>query len=419
MTGEDASDVGDRVEEFVEKWTDDPERLIGPITSIGLNVAGILGALVLILITAYYMAIRPEPLVDGLVSLFPPPRREHVRHVLDRVRRSWIGWMEGVLVDMLATFVLTFIGLSLIGLDFAIFFAVLSALLVVVPYFGSIAGAIPPVLFALTDSPGKALVTLGIYVLVQQIESNVTIPIVMSQRTRMHPAMIAIGVVVVGQLFGFVGLFVAVPILSLIVIADRGVLGQGDRGDRPRAPAQLRSSCPAQDSLTIAMTIPIRTKITIRIWTTSQKRGSSTAAPLLDDRLTQRDGDRVHARVRLQLEDRALGVRLDRLGREPDAPRHLLGVQPLGQQLEDLALALGERGVGADLRHQQRRRERRIHERLARDHGADRPQQVLRRRALHDVPARARGDRIGQQSLVPVGGEHDGLHVGVGLGYAA
>jgi hypothetical protein len=47
----------------------------------------------------------------------------------------------------------------------------------------------------------------------------VTIPIVMSQRTRMHPAMIAIGVVVVGQLFGFVGLFVAVPILSLIVIA--------------------------------------------------------------------------------------------------------------------------------------------------------------------------------------------------------
>jgi predicted PurR-regulated permease PerM len=219
VTGEDASDVGDRVQEFVEKWTDDPEKLIGPITSIGLNVAGILGALVLILITAYYMAIRPEPLVDGLVNLFPPPRREHVRHVLDRVRRSWIGWMEGVLVDMLATFVLTFIGLSLIGLDFAIFFAVLSAFLVVVPYFGAIAGAIPPVLFALTDSPGKALLTLGAYVLVQQIESNVTIPIVMSQRTRMHPAMIAIGVVVVGQLFGFVGLFVAVPILSLIVIA--------------------------------------------------------------------------------------------------------------------------------------------------------------------------------------------------------
>jgi predicted PurR-regulated permease PerM len=218
ITGEDASDVGDRVEEFVNDWTDDPQKLIGPITSIGLNIAGILGALVLILITAYYMAIRPEPLVNGMVSLFPPARREHARHVLNRIRRSWIGWMEGVIVDMLATFVLTYVGLTIIGLDFAIFFAVLSALLVVVPYFGAIAGAVPPVLFALTDSPGKALLTLAVYVLVQQIESNVTIPIVMSQRTRMHPAMIAIGVVVVGQLFGFVGLFVAVPILSLIVI---------------------------------------------------------------------------------------------------------------------------------------------------------------------------------------------------------
>jgi predicted PurR-regulated permease PerM len=217
-TGEDPGQVGDRVQEFAEKWTDDPQKLIGPITSIGLNIAGVLAALVLILITAYYMAIRPEPLVDGLVSLFPPPRREHARFVLERIRRSWIGWMEGVAVDMLATFVLLWIGLTIIGLDYAVFFAVLSALLVVVPYFGSIAGAVPPVLFALTDSPGKAVLALVVYLAVQQFESNITIPLVMSQRVKMHPAMVAIGVVVVGQLFGFVGLFVAVPILSLIVI---------------------------------------------------------------------------------------------------------------------------------------------------------------------------------------------------------
>ena len=181
-------------------------------------MAGILGALLLILITAYYMAVRPAPLLNGLVSVVPPARREHARHVMRRLREAWIGWMEGVGVDMLVTGLLLYIGLSLVGLDFAVFFAVLSALLVVVPYFGAIVGAIPPVLFALTDSPGKALVVLAVYVLVQQIESNVTIPLVMSQTVRLHPAVIAIGVVVVGQLFGFVGLFVAVPILSLIVI---------------------------------------------------------------------------------------------------------------------------------------------------------------------------------------------------------
>jgi predicted PurR-regulated permease PerM len=219
VTGQSAGEVGDDVQQFVERYTDDPDRLIGPLTSIGLNVAGILGALVLILITSYYIAIRPDPLVNGLLRLAPPPRREHLRHVLGRVRQSWIGWMEGVVIDMLVTGVMLYVALTVVGLDFAIFFAVLSALLVVVPYFGAIAGAIPPTLFALTDSPGKALLVLGAYVLVQQLESNVTIPVIMAQRVKLHPAVIAIGVVVVGQLFGFVGLFVAVPILSLIMIA--------------------------------------------------------------------------------------------------------------------------------------------------------------------------------------------------------
>ena len=77
--------------------------------------------------------------------------------------------------------------------------------------------------------------------LIQQIESNLTIPLVMANRVKLHPALVAIGVVVIGQLFGFVGLFVAVPILSLIVIlvdeawvkpqeAERGVGGSTGSG---------------------------------------------------------------------------------------------------------------------------------------------------------------------------------------------
>jgi predicted PurR-regulated permease PerM len=217
-TGAEPREVADRVQEFVQKYTDDPERLIGPITSIGLSLAGILGALLLMLVTAYYMALRPEPLIDGLIRLVPPDARSQAREVLDRLRTSWIGWMQGVGVDMLVSGVLLFIGLTIIGLDFAIFFAVLTALLSVVPYFGAFASGIPPVLFALTESPGTALLVLALYLVIQQISGNVTIPLVMARTVKLHPAVIAFGVVVVGQLFGFVGLIVAVPILSLIVV---------------------------------------------------------------------------------------------------------------------------------------------------------------------------------------------------------
>jgi predicted PurR-regulated permease PerM len=164
------------------------------------------------------MAVRPDPLLEGLERLVPPAGRPTARRIMSRLRNAWIGWMQGVAVDMVVSGVLLYIGLSIIGLEFAIFFAVLTALLSVVPYFGAIASGIPPVLFALTDSPGKAALVLAVYVLVQQFEGNVTIPLVMSRTVRLHPAVIAFGVVVVGQLFGFVGLIVAVPILSLIVV---------------------------------------------------------------------------------------------------------------------------------------------------------------------------------------------------------
>jgi predicted PurR-regulated permease PerM len=217
-TGAQQSKAGTDVQTYLQGYVDKPGKLIGPLTSLGLGVAGALGSLLVILITSYYVALNPQPLVEGGLRLFPPARREWARRVAERLRESYIGWLRGVVVDMAVTFVLLLVGLSLIGLKFALVWAALSALLVVIPYFGSIAGAIPPVLFGLADSPTKGILALVVYVLVQQLESNVIIPLVMSRAVKLHPAVIAVGVVIVGKLFGFAGLFVAVPILTTFTI---------------------------------------------------------------------------------------------------------------------------------------------------------------------------------------------------------
>jgi predicted PurR-regulated permease PerM len=248
VTGEEPEQVGDDVQSFLEGYTDDPDRFLGPLTSIGINVLAALGAILFIVITAMYIAIRPQPLVDGILSLVPPARREHAREIMRRLRTSWIGWMQGVVADMFISGTLLFVGLTIVDLDFAIFFAVLTALLVVIPYFGAIVGAFPPVLLALTDSPGKALLVLGIYVAVQQVEGNVLIPLIMSNRVKLHPALIAIGVLVVGQLFGFVGLFVAVPIIAMVVILaeELWVKPTEERhGVRPASPLEPVSAADA------------------------------------------------------------------------------------------------------------------------------------------------------------------------------
>lgn len=218
ITGAEPEEVGDQVEEYVLDLGDRPERLIDPLADIGLGIAGVLAAAVFGLIIAYYIAVRPEPLVRGALALVAPPRREWARGVGDRIREAWIGWMKGVAFDMVINGLMIYLGLMLVGLDFALVFGVLAGLLTVVPYFGPIAASIPPILFALTDSVEMAILVAVVYLVVQQIEGNLTIPLVMSQTVQLHPALIAIGVLVVGQLFGIIGLFVAVPILSLIVI---------------------------------------------------------------------------------------------------------------------------------------------------------------------------------------------------------
>jgi predicted PurR-regulated permease PerM len=236
ITGESKSEIGHRVQKFARKYTDNPEKLIGPLTSIGFGVAGVLAAFVLLLIIAYYMAANPKPLIGGMLRLFPPDRRDHASHVMGRLRDAWIGWMQGVIVDMVVTGILLYLGLSLIGLDYAIVFAVISALLVLIPYYGAFLGGIPPVLFGFADSPGKGLLALVVYVGVQQVESNFTIPLVMAKTVNMHPAVIAIGVLVVGRLFGFAGLFVAVPVLSFITITiEEFWIKPMEEADRARA----------------------------------------------------------------------------------------------------------------------------------------------------------------------------------------
>jgi predicted PurR-regulated permease PerM len=211
-------EVGHKVQHFVNGYVNNPERLAGPAAQIGLNIVEVIFFLVVIVLTAFYIAVNPRPLVDGILSLIPPDRREHGRAVMERLRTAWIGWMQGLLVNMLVNGVLLYIGLRIIGLDYALVFAVLTGLFTVIPYFGAIAAGIPPVLFALSNSLEQALLVLGIYILTHEIEGNVSVPLVMANRVRLHPAMVAIGVVIVGALFGFIGLFVAVPILALVTI---------------------------------------------------------------------------------------------------------------------------------------------------------------------------------------------------------
>ncbi len=218
LTGTSANHVGQQIQHFVDGYTQHPQKLLGPLESIGAGVAAAIGALIVVLLTALYTAIRPEPLIGGVLRIVTPTRRALALHILGRLRTAYMAWLRGLVVGMLVLGTLTYLGLMLAGVGFAAFFATFTAVAMIIPYFGALASSIPPIIYALTISPGKALIVAGIYVVAHQVEGNVIQPLVVARTVELHPAAVAVGVVAVDRLFGFVGLIVAVPILVTVKI---------------------------------------------------------------------------------------------------------------------------------------------------------------------------------------------------------
>jgi predicted PurR-regulated permease PerM len=218
FAGGSAHRISAQLGRFAQSYSDHPLRLVGPLEQIGLTAVGMLLSLVLIVVAAFLIAVNPAVLVNGFLRLLPEARRGQALDVLGRVRTAWLGWMIAIGIDMVVLGGLLFVGMELIGLNFAIGFAVFSALMTVIPNYGSVISAIPPILAGLAQSPTTAVLVLVVYLIVNQIEGNLILPLIMARTVDMHPALVTMGLLVMGSLFGLIGVLIAIPLLSLAII---------------------------------------------------------------------------------------------------------------------------------------------------------------------------------------------------------
>lgn len=209
--GEVASlNLTDAIEEVIQR--------AGELYNLTTRGAGLLLQAVGAVVMALYMVSNPRPLVNGVLALFPPRRRGRVEEILTLIKERVSGWIIGQLAAMVLIFALTWVGLAALGVEYAFTFAVLTGVLEIVPFFGPILAAVPPTLAAFADSPTKALVVVVIYVAIHQIEAHVISPMVMARSVQLHPVMVILAVLAMGDLLGFVGVVLAVPTAAVITV---------------------------------------------------------------------------------------------------------------------------------------------------------------------------------------------------------
>lgn len=186
------------------------------VASVGASVATVLSFSVVTLIAVVYTVARPAPLVNGFVALFPAGRRQRVREILGEMYRAVQRWFLGQLTSMTIIGILSTVALSVIGIPFALLLGIFSGLISFVPFVGPVISVIPPVLLALTGDPIDAVWVVLAYIGIQAIEGNLVQPLVMSRAVSLHPTVVVFALLVMGTLFGFVGVFLAIPLVAAL-----------------------------------------------------------------------------------------------------------------------------------------------------------------------------------------------------------
>lgn len=199
----------------LQGWLD---RFLGNFFVLLTSSLSIILTLLLFLVLTIMLLIDPSPYRQGFILLFPAFYRHRVNYILKECEISLVGWIKGTLLTMLAIALLSYIGLIIIGVKLPLINAVLAGLLEFIPNIGPTLSLLPPLLLALIDAPWKALAVVGLYFGIQQIESLIVVPMIMKTQVSLLPAVTLLAVVVFANFFGFLGLFLAIPLTIVLQI---------------------------------------------------------------------------------------------------------------------------------------------------------------------------------------------------------
>lgn len=205
------------------------EQVSGYASGVVPRVFSIIGVLIdvfSVFVMSIYLALQPGVYREWLIALFPPRHRDLVRDILADVADSLRAYVVGQLTTMAVLAALTAFFLWVLSVPYWLTFGVFTGMVAIIPFFGSLLSTTLPAAFVLTGPNGgtRALLVLGVGVVVHLIEGNLVSPLVMSKKVELPPVLTIMAVLVVGTLLGPLGLVVALPMLAVVMVVVRRIL---------------------------------------------------------------------------------------------------------------------------------------------------------------------------------------------------
>ncbi|WP_198041770.1 AI-2E family transporter [Paenibacillus larvae] len=208
MFAQNESDISTKMSDYLDKGITAASNYVTGLVSVVTNFVMIVATVPIIL---YYMLKESDHIPDSIVAAIPQKYRRDGEQTLEEIDSALSGFIVGRVIITGLLGVMLYIGFLLIGLPYSLLLTVVSTVLNLIPYIGSILGAIPVLIVAFIHSPSMALWSMIVVIIAQQIESNLLSPHIYGKRLDIHPLTTIVLLLVAGDIGGILGVILAIP----------------------------------------------------------------------------------------------------------------------------------------------------------------------------------------------------------------
>ncbi|MBI5414307.1 AI-2E family transporter [Candidatus Peregrinibacteria bacterium] len=206
--------VTDNVGGYFEQFT--------TVAGKGLSfLAAVLGGIfqfVLVIILTFFLVVEKENITDFFVKLFPKKYEEYILLKSRMVHRKISEWIHGQIVLFFVIGIIAYVGLSIIGIKYAVTLALIAGLGEFLPYIGPIFALASAAPVAFNESFSVGIATVIFYISIQLIDGNIIIPLIMKKTVGISPVVTIIAMLIGWEFLGIVGMMMAVPLASVVSV---------------------------------------------------------------------------------------------------------------------------------------------------------------------------------------------------------
>ncbi len=173
-------------------------------------------SIIVVFSLTFYKSAKEDAITHFVASITPENHRKYAISLTNRIKDKIGKWLLGQLFLMFLIAVFDFMGLSLIGVPYALILAIFAGIMEIIPYIGPIVSAVPGVILGFMVSPTVGFLAIAVYVIAQQVENHVIVPQVMKKVVGLNPIAVILALMVGAKLAGTLGAILAIPVATAV-----------------------------------------------------------------------------------------------------------------------------------------------------------------------------------------------------------